>query len=318
MTSDRKHPETPMEAPAGERVKVWTRLGTCLVTGAALSLASGGVSGQALKAGTALDQPGSSMVQLAQAEGGEGGEGGEDHRIHQGGEGGEGGEGGGGEGGEGGDSASLATDDAAYLTRLGLVRGHLDVGVDLYREGAAEAAITHMKHPGDELYAGLVPALEARGAPGFAEDLSKLASLVESGAPASEVESAYAALQGKIGDAEAVAFDDGGLDLKTRLAVILKLMRTSAEEYAIGVRDGKVVNAHEYQDALGFVRVADRLLQGVSEEERGSEAVAATREQLDALAVAWPSLIPPDRIETSPSLLYGAAARVEIASLSVD
>jgi hypothetical protein len=34
--------------------------------------------------------------------------------------------------------------------------------------------------------------------------------------------------------------------------------------------------------------------------------------------VAWPSLQPPDQIETDPSLLYGAAARVEIASLSVD
>ena len=119
-------------------------------------------------------------------------------------------------------------------------------------------------------------------------------------------------------EAEAAAFDGGGLDLKTRLQVILNLMRIAAEEYAIGVKDGKVVNAHEYQDALGFVRVAERLLEGASQEERSSEAVAATREQLDALAVAWPSLIPPDRIETSPSLLYGAAARVEIASLSID
>jgi hypothetical protein len=40
----------------------------------------------------------------------------------------------------------------AYLTHLGLVRGHLGVGVDLYREGAQDAAQTHMKHPGDELY----------------------------------------------------------------------------------------------------------------------------------------------------------------------
>jgi hypothetical protein len=94
----------------GERVKVWTHLGTCLLTGAALSLASSSASAQILKSGSALDSHGSSIVAIAQ--GGEGGEGGE---------GGGGSEGG--EGGEMGSAASLAEDDVAYLTHLGLVRG---------------------------------------------------------------------------------------------------------------------------------------------------------------------------------------------------
>jgi hypothetical protein len=57
----------------------------------------------------------------------------------------------------------------------------------------------------------------------------------------------------------------------------------------------------------------------VSDDERrqAADAIAATQEQLDAIAVAWPSLVPPEQLETDPSLLHGAAARIEIASLSV-
>ena len=57
--------------------------------------------------------------------------------------------------------ASLATDDIAYLTHLGLIRGHLRVGVDLYEKGVREHAKRHMKHPADELYAALTSASSA-------------------------------------------------------------------------------------------------------------------------------------------------------------
>ena len=174
-----------------------------------------------------------------------------------------------------------------------------------------------MKHPGDELYADLAPALERRGAEGFANELERLARPVENGAPVSDVEAAHKAVLDRIEQAEATAFGSGGPDLKTRLETILNLVRTAAEEYAVAVKDGQVVNAHEY--ALGFVRVSERLLAGVSDEERrqAADAITVTQEQLDAIAVAWPSLVPPEQIETDPSLLHGAAARSEIASLSL-
>jgi hypothetical protein len=177
----------------------------------------------------------------------------------------------------------------------------------------------HMKHPSDELYAALVPAFEARGVEGFADQLEDLAAAVESRAPVSEVERAYQAVRARIAEAEASAFPGGPADLNSRLRVILNLVRTAADEYAVGVEDGRVVNAHEYQDALGFVRVARGLLDQVGEQDRARapEAIARTQQQLDAIAVAWPSLVPPERIDTAASLLYGAAARIEIAALAV-
>src|SRR5690606_14752630 len=92
----------------------------------------------------------------------------------------------GGEGeGEGASApADLSQDDAAYLAHLGLVRGHLWVGVQLYNAGHKGMALTHMKHPKDELYADLEPAFEARNEAGFADVLSALAAAVEAGEPA--------------------------------------------------------------------------------------------------------------------------------------
>jgi hypothetical protein len=38
---------------------------------------------------------------------------------------------------------------------------------------------------------------------------------------------------------------------------------------------------------------------------------------LNKLDAAWPSLVPPDKVTTDASVLYGAAARIEIAALAV-
>ncbi|MFN2330103.1 MAG: hypothetical protein ABR612_14425, partial [Chromatocurvus sp.] len=142
------------------------------------------------------------------------------------------GEGAGGEGeGEGEGAArpaDLKTDDQAYL---GLIRGHLRVGHELHRAGHTDMATTHIKHPRDELYAGLVPALQTRGAATFDDELSMLAERVTSDASPSAVAEAYLALESGITDAETVA----GASLKTSLLSIMDLIRTAGEEYALGV-----------------------------------------------------------------------------------
>ena len=38
--------------------------------------------------------------------------------------------------------------------------------------------------------------------------------------------------------------------------------------------------------------------------------------QFDVIRPAWPSVMPPEQVETEASLLFGAAARMEIAALS--
>jgi hypothetical protein len=219
--------------------------------------------------------------------------------------------------GEGGDAtpASLKTDDVAFLSRLGLIRGHLLVGYELYRQGHAAMANMHMKHPRDELYAGLVPAIEHRGGKRFDQPLSKLADRVESASDQGAVDRAYQELEAGIKSAEAVTTPS----LKASLLSIVQLLNTAGEEYALGVEDGKLVNAHEYQDAFGFTEIAKRRLTELSPAVRSQSptAVEQAGSLLAELADLWPTLSPGDEMDGDASRLHGAASRIEILALGL-
>lgn len=218
----------------------------------------------------------------------------------------------GGEGGEGATTADAISNDAVYLAQLSFIRGHLYVGVSLYREGDFEAATTHMKHPGDELYAALLPAIESRDGTGFGDQLEGLATAVIERRPAADVEAAYGALLLAIGAAEAAVQD---LSARTLGEVIVDLVRTAAAEYDIAVDDqGMLVEPHEYQDSLGFVHTAKEKFAQLASMSDNAAALMAIDLQLEMLLPIWPSLQAPEKLATAPSVIYGAASRIEIAT----
>lgn len=215
------------------------------------------------------------------------------------------------EGGEGASSEESLASDAVYLGQLAFIRGHLNVGVNLYREGDEEAAATHMKHPESEIYAALQPALDAREAPGFADQLAALAVAVENGESLAEVETAYEALLQGITTAEHAVAEQNARLLGD---VIVDLVSTAAMEYDIAVGDDlSLENAHEYQDALGFVRIAYDMLARVESVTDDHDTVETIRQQLDLVLPAWTGLQPPERLHTEPSVIYGAVSRIELA-----
>jgi len=216
--------------------------------------------------------------------------------------------------GEGATQADLSTDNAAYLARLGLMRGHLWVGIKLYREGHLEMAKTHMKHPKDELYAGLEPVFKARGVNGFANELTILADAVNSEKGDEAVEEAYSKLL------EAITRSEGMSEMsaKEALVSISQMIRTAADEYAIGVKKGEVVNVHEYQDAYGFTEIAIERLERLSDAQKQEAAgdIALTKSLLLELRTLWPTVNPKGDVEGDASHLYGAAARIELAAMN--
>jgi hypothetical protein len=218
--------------------------------------------------------------------------------------------------GEGASPVDINTDAPAYLTRLGLIRGHLMAGYTLYSQGRADMARTHMKHPRDELYAGLVPAIEHRGGRAFDEQLMALATLVESGAEQAQVETAYEALVEAIRAAE----DAADASLSEELLSVMGLLRTAGEEYAIGVEDGRLVNAHEYQDAWGFTQIAMKRLGELPQDlrDQAPDVVERVESIIGDLSELWPELVPGETVEGEASRLYGAAARVELAALGLE
>ncbi|MBD3667800.1 MAG: hypothetical protein HUJ16_07565 [Kangiella sp.] len=229
------------------------------------------------------------------------------------GEGGEG-EGGEGEGGEGGANIDLAKDNAAYLAQLGLMRGHLWVGYKLYQEGHIDMAKTHMKHPEDELYAGMEPVFKARQVDGFAKELQILADAVNGEKGDAAVKKAYRSLQNQIAKSERIK-EKSARDV---LISISLMVRTAADEYAIGVKNGDVVNVHEYQDAYGFTEIAIERLDSINSEQQqlAAKDIENTRQWLLELRDLWPTVDPQGKLEGDASHLYGAAARIELAAMN--
>lgn len=301
------------------RTKVWTRLGYAALAGGASALlltACGGESGEG--EGKKKSEARQSSTALPGAKsGGEGeGEGAGQHTGHAASAAGTG------EGEGATPDADLATDNVAYLTQLSLVRGHLLVGMELFRQGAVDASSGHFLHPGIEIYPQLEPALVARGGKPFKADLEALAAKVAKPASKEEVEAAYRTVLTAIDAAEHAKTGTALGDPKSVLKLIEKIVRVAGTEYGNAVKDGKVVLPVEYQDAYGFVAVAKARLDAISEARQPAAvqaAAAQAREQLASLAPAWPEgkLIPPEKVTATGAMFHGAAARIEIAALSL-
>lgn len=203
-----------------------------------------------------------------------------------------------------GTSNALATDDVAFLHRLGLIRGHLHAGHALYINGYANMAATHMKHPRDELYAGLVPAIEARGFQPFDDHLTALKDAVESGADGDEVTEAWREID------EAIETIERGVNASAadELRAVADMLETAAEEYAIGVVDGVVDNEHEYQDAWGFMQISlERVGQIAATTDVERSATAQAGVIISSLADLWPELAPVEVPGAEADRIAGAA-----------
>ena len=266
---------------------LWSALGTAAATGMAA-----GASLAESSAKSAADAP--AAIQLAEAGEGEGEGGGE---------------------GEGeGEGARKAT-EADFLAALGFMEGHIRAGLRLYETGDIEAARTHMGHPIEEKYGAVADTLAARGHGDLKGRIEALAAAAEAGAPLDEIETHVARVVEKIDAVQAAS--PGGVAAELRALALLT--RIAADEYAVAVEGGTISNLHEYQDSWGFLRVVEREARGFagSEDPGVAEAGAAILAEIDKLDAAFGDIQGQGEMEMAPSLLYGAAARMEIAALAV-
>jgi len=217
----------------------------------------------------------------------------------------------GGEGGEGGEAGKRAGPQTKidWLTGLALVEGHLFVAMELLRAGAKDAAHTHLKHPSDEIYASLRPGFRRYHAAGFARELEQLSKAA--GGEKSAAENAYLEVEKKID----LARQKASADAKTHLQVAARLLEDAAGDYRASLKNGHVADAHEYQDAYGFTRIAKRLIERAkpaNESERAALDVA--RGVLKETDNLWPAL-PGDGVAGGdPAVLQAAASRLELAA----
>jgi len=208
-------------------------------------------------------------------------------------------------------SSSKVFKDDQYLTHIGLVKGHLFVGVELYKKEYFENAKRHMKHPKSELYAGLIPTFEAKNANGFASELEALALSVENNEPLSIVSMNYKNLLDVINQNENYV-DSKSNTFENKVLLVKSLLEIAAEEYAIGIIDGNIENKFEYQDALGFTTVAKNILKD-SDALSPSEEVKRNIiiEIIESLSPLWPSLVPIEKINGDAVKILNAVSKID-------
>ncbi|MEK7266280.1 MAG: hypothetical protein AAB227_09300 [Pseudomonadota bacterium] len=210
---------------------------------------------------------------------------------------------------EGAALVDVAHDKAAFYSALEIVRGHLLAGVELYNAGDRAMGSQHLRHPQAEIMTLLAPVFKASGAMNIDPALDALASASERGAPPAEIAELYSAALSAISFASMA----NEPTLKDQLLGVSKSLQTAGDEYTIGVVDGAISNLHEYHDSYGFIATALQdleVMHGASREE--NDAIKLAIEQVKIAASAAPDVAPPVKGLKPASVIYGAAARIEI------
>ncbi|MBP2291669.1 hypothetical protein [Azospirillum rugosum] len=198
----------------------------------------------------------------------------------------------------------------ALVGRLLMLKGHLLVGQELYRAGRLDDAAPHYLHPTEEIWGLIEGEIKKRKLPNFQADLKALAGLVKAKKPAAEVFAKQDAVLAKLekamkaSDQKAPAF---------AMTVAPGVLSQAAEEYKEAFVDDKLANAVEYQDARGFVTAARAYVSAHAKglAAKNGEAFKAVTGNMDEIAKAFPTAVPPSPAVLDPNAVRALVTKVE-------
>ena len=206
-------------------------------------------------------------------------------------------------------SADDIEDNLDIFEKLGLLEGHLIVGMALMDAGMAKDALPHFGHPVKEIYEYLEPVLKARHVPDFKADLIALEAKATATPRDPRLAEAYAGVLRKV---EALRATIPPQMMKSRAFVvraIALMMKDAADDLGEAIEKGRIANIVEYHDALGFARYTAAMVQAKKAVLGSSAAPIAT--ELRLVMAAFPSLNPPQRPARSMADLEAASERVK-------
>lgn len=209
--------------------------------------------------------------------------------------------------------------DVDYMTKLGLMKGHMLVAGELLALNLPEQAEPHLGHPVEEIYVDLQEQLPERKVAEFSDVLTKVQDLVKSKPNDPQVKAAYDRAMGAIDKAIAALSDTQRKDPAFALQVINEMLDTAAAEYTAAISDGKISAAIEYQDSRGFVQYAkNTLLKGVEPQLAQKSATTASQltTEMTQLYKAWPEAVPPKAPVVSVSKVVAQVKSIEKASVA--
>ncbi len=156
--------------------------------------------------------------------------------------------------------------DIDYMTKLGLMKGHMIVGKELLDLNKPKQAEPHIGHPVEEIYADIEEDLEKRQVKEFKTGLDDLHNLVKLKPSDPEIATNFASSMKAIDDAIAVLPEDKRKNPAFILQTINGLLDTANSEYGAAIAKNKIVEDIDYQDSRGFVLYAQELYGGIAEQ----------------------------------------------------
>lgn len=218
--------------------------------------------------------------------------------------------------GEAGESGPVmgSDPDQAFMTNLLLMKGHLHSGKQLADHGIWNHAGAHVMHPAAENYEAVRGDLAVRKIPDFEGKLDTLAIAVVEKQSSQIIEAAYAEALDAINRAIRAVAETKRVSPGFMGQLLQGLLRYAGDEYAVGVKQGKISDLHEYQDAMGFAWVADELIGGLPPEARLRHAAVydAIRLELAAVKAAWDVGASKGDAATPAADVLSAVSRIEL------
>ena len=194
--------------------------------------------------------------------------------------------------------------------RLAFMSGHVKAGIELYRLNELEMAAPHLMHPVSETHESERRDLDKLG---FNQSLFKeITHALEKNVKSGTISTMLVEAEKNI---DALSENAGGNPYE----IIEFLMVITLEEYELSFKDGTIIELGEYQDAWGFLRVVETEARQMTESD-DPDIAAAGREilaHLEPTGTAFGDLQGKGSFTMDPSILMGAAARIEITGLGL-
>lgn len=209
--------------------------------------------------------------------------------------------------------------DVDYMTKLGLMKGHLIVAKELLDLQKPAQAEPHIGHPVEEIYVDVEDQLNERKVKEFKSSLIGLQDLVKSKSKSPQVGTSFTSAVESVDSAISVLPENQRSSPEFVLQVINGLLDTANSEYTAAIANGKISAAIEYQDSRGFVTYANDLYQGISTQVAAANAEAdkAISTSMKELATTWPAAIPPATPVKTPAEVTQLVKSIEQESQKV-
>ncbi|WP_016952614.1 helix-hairpin-helix domain-containing protein [Anabaena sp. PCC 7108] len=192
--------------------------------------------------------------------------------------------------------------DVDYMTKLGLMKGHLLVAKELLDQNQPKQAEPHIGHPVEEIYVDVEEQLNERNVKEFKSNLVGLTDLVKSNPKDAKIKTNFTTSVQAVDSAIAALPAEQRSKPEFVLQVINSLLDSANSEYGAAIANGKITAPIEYQDSRGFVAYSQELYKSIFSQmaQENAEEHKAIDTALVELVKVWPTAIPPTQAVKTP------------------